>query len=450
MVISPVVLEETMNPNEWRSVPISIVNGGGGPLHWTAAIEFGPPPAVSGPSTFLDITNNNFQPFTPTTGGELSFVSFENNDRGTDAIYCEDGSVWGNAVVNPNNGYTSFQSAGYKCYQQFLGASGDFAYVTFWIVYTSAPSNPRDFQIEVYESNGSSVGALVSSTLANLEGFQTGEMASGFAVWQYTAEIPVSDLVDGFISVQGMGGTSTTYWCNTLDPAATGTAIQNTTILPEKLAVCLGGVSGGGWLDMSAYEGNVPANGGSGFVNALFDASGTVAGQVWTATINFTAEPAVSTTPVSVSMIIAGDPLMPVEDFTAELVNMVNGTVQLSWSAPANSITFEYYLIRRNGQPIANTTNLSYVDILPTYGVYNYTLSAVYAEGESVPAGPEEVVWLIPEPCFTPDITNGEVLTQYVWTGTSETVTMTIENCGKACCPLISQTSMIQPIQKDL
>ena len=143
MVISPVVLEETMNPNEWRSVPISIVNGGGGPLHWTAAIEFGPAPAAG---VQQDIDLINFQPFTPTTGGELSFVSFENNERGTDAIYCEDGSVWGNALVNPNNGYTSFNSAGYKCYQQFLGASGDFGYVTFWIVYTGAPSNPRDFR----------------------------------------------------------------------------------------------------------------------------------------------------------------------------------------------------------------------------------------------------------------------------------------------------------------
>ncbi|HEY9114341.1 MAG TPA: hypothetical protein VIN10_06545, partial [Bacteroidales bacterium] len=131
MVISPVVLEQTMNPNEWRAVPISIVNGGGGPLHWTAAIEFGPPPGVSGPSTFLDISNSNHQPFTPTTGGELSFISFENNDRGTDAIYCEDNSVWGNALVNPNNGYTSMNTAGYKCYQQFLGADGKFAYVTF-------------------------------------------------------------------------------------------------------------------------------------------------------------------------------------------------------------------------------------------------------------------------------------------------------------------------------
>jgi hypothetical protein len=47
MIISPVVLEETMNPNEWRSVPISIVNGGDGPLHWTALIEFGEPPTMA-------------------------------------------------------------------------------------------------------------------------------------------------------------------------------------------------------------------------------------------------------------------------------------------------------------------------------------------------------------------------------------------------------------------
>ena len=48
------------------------------------------------------------------------------------------------------------------------------------------------------------------------------------------------------MSVQGIGGSATTYWANTFDPAATGIAIQNTLQLPEKLAVCLGGASGGG------------------------------------------------------------------------------------------------------------------------------------------------------------------------------------------------------------
>ena len=48
MVITPAVLEETMNPNEWRSVPITITNGPtGGPLHWTAEIVFGDPPTVA-------------------------------------------------------------------------------------------------------------------------------------------------------------------------------------------------------------------------------------------------------------------------------------------------------------------------------------------------------------------------------------------------------------------
>jgi hypothetical protein len=160
-------------------------------------------------------------------------------------------------------------------------------------------------------------------------------------------------------------------------------------------------------------------------VNALFDATGTEPGQVWTADIIFTAEPNISTANVDVSMIIAGEPLVPVEEFTAELANQATGQVNLNWTG-VNAITFEYYLIRRNGAPIANTQNTSYVDALPTYGDYCYTVSAVYTEGESVPAGPECVSWFIPELCFTPVPVYGEV-----WVGASESFELTMENCGE-------------------
>ena len=166
--------------------------------------------------------------------------------------------------------------------------------------------------------------------------------------------------------------------------------------------------------------------GESDFVNALFDASGTVPGQVWTADVEFTAQPNISTASVDVSMIIAGEPLVPIDELTAELTNMVTGQVDLSWAYASNDITFEYFLVRRDGAPVANTQYMTYTDFLPDYGTYCYTVSAVYTEGESVPAGPECVVWLIPELCYTPDPVYGEV-----WTGDSEVFQLWVENCGE-------------------
>jgi hypothetical protein len=84
MVITPAVLEETMNPNEWRSVPITITNGPtGGPLHWTAEIIFGEPPTMAGLAKKVDQAEwtGTFQ---NTNNAEASIL---NKDGSTPAPY---------------------------------------------------------------------------------------------------------------------------------------------------------------------------------------------------------------------------------------------------------------------------------------------------------------------------------------------------------------------------
>ena len=434
MIVTPAVLEETMNPNEWRAVPISIfATAQGGPLHWTAEIVFGPPPmAPEGVVTINDVSDPSTPQYALLRGGNPADGQLgvsEEASRDVADQFCPEDAVFANNVVGYNNAYTI--SGTWSCQQQWIDVEDPISSLKFWSTYISPPAGGTNtYTIEVWTSNGSTPGTMEASYTVTMDGFLTSETQGGWACYEYDFEFPdMIDMEEGFIGLKATH--VSTYWTNTFDPTASGVALQNGNPLPEKLSMCLGGMSGGGWLDLSAYEGDV-ASGESEFVNALFDATGTEAGQVWTADVIFTAQPNISTTTVDVSMIIAGEPLVPVDELTAELVNAATGQVDLAWTFGSNDPTFEYFLIRRDGQPIANTQNMSYTDMLPTYGEYCYTVSAVYFEGESVPAGPECVMWFIPELCTYFDNPNGdEWVYGEVWVGESETFEFTMENCGE-------------------
>ena len=162
-----------------------------------------------------------------------------------------------------------------------------------------------------------------------------------------------------------------------------------------------------GDVDISADSG-ILQSGESEIVNVLFYA-GTERGHVVTADIIFTAQPDVSSVTVNASMIIIGDPLVPVNEI---IFDDTYGDVDISWphinDSLTGDITFEYYLIRRNGSPIANTQDTTYTDSSTTFGEYCYTVSAVYTEGETVPAGPECIIY-----CEAPSELDGE----YYWNG---------------------------------
>jgi len=94
MVISPVILEETMNPNEWRSVPISITEGGSGPLKWTAVIEFDDPTLNGGGNA------NNVA----TAGGDKIFDFFDNEDYSSVDHVLSGGSFRTDTPISPPRG----------------------------------------------------------------------------------------------------------------------------------------------------------------------------------------------------------------------------------------------------------------------------------------------------------------------------------------------------------
>lgn len=80
--------------------------------------------------------------------------------------------------------------------------------------------------------------------------------------------------------------------------------------------------------------------------------------------------------------------LFPPYDLTAEVVEENDAVI--AWSAPQNAEPVSYN-VYRNDAKITNTSETSFTDedLLP--GIYRYTVSAVYEEGESAAAGPVSV-----------------------------------------------------------
>lgn len=80
--------------------------------------------------------------------------------------------------------------------------------------------------------------------------------------------------------------------------------------------------------------------------------------------------------------------LTPPAALEAEIVNEDDALV--SWQAPGDMTPISYN-IYRNDVKVGNTTELSYTDEGLAQGVYRYTVTAVYEEGESPAAGPVSV-----------------------------------------------------------
>jgi hypothetical protein len=185
-----------------------------------------------------------------------------------------------------------------------------------------------------------------------------------------------------------------------------------------------GSAGASGWLTLGQYSGNMNA-----FTNftlpAYFNAENTEAGEVYFAHVNFTSNPDVGTVSIPVTMTIAGPALAMPDDLAATLTNPITGQVAISWTfAPTDA--FLNFIVKRDGVTLGTTTGMTFTDMLPTYGVYNYTVQAVYDEGASVPAGPVELEWPNPTIFVDPMYIYDEV-----WVNQQAVQTITINNTGE-------------------
>ena len=86
---------------------------------------------------------------------------------------------------------------------------------------------------------------------------------------------------------------------------------------------------------------------------------------------------------------------------------------------------FLYFNVYRDGELLGTTTETTYSDMLPDYGVYQYSVTAMHDEGESVGAF-ASIQWGNPHIAVTPD-----AMVQNLTIGGSATQTLTITNTGE-------------------
>ncbi len=419
LTVSPLRMDETLAPNEYLTNYLGMLNTGSGPVDWTGMVVY--------PVTTNAVTNpgqgTDFSAMTRFDGkfGAGSHIPANGapmNERGT--MDCPDGSVFSSAPVGSDDGNTSDMSTPYYVAQSFTGVSSTVSSVTFWSIFTSAPPATKDYVIEIYEA-GTVPGALLSSETFTLTPVNTGVQVLGYDTYVFTAEITPLAITDGWVVVKSVTGSPTNYWLNTYSGA--GQAIQWTgssyTTLAAQMSMCLGGGGAGNWLTLGQYDGSINGGGASFNLPVNFDASGTEVGDFYTADIVLTTSPDVGTITIPVTMAIAGDPIEPVENLEVNLTNDITGQVTLTWSHNIQA-NFLYFRINRNSVPIGTSQTTSFVNMLPNYGNFCYTVQAVYQQGASVPAGPECIEWanptltLVDVPCYDelwPDSYGGDSFT---------------------------------------
>ncbi len=100
------------------------------------------------------------------------------------------------------------------------------------------------------------------------------------------------------------------------------------------------------------------------------------------------------------SIIVSGvewtpDPRIPPENLVATL-DEATGAVNLNWGFPIELDEFIEFKIYRDGELIGTSGQPEAEDTLEEFGSYSYTVTALWTEGESLPTGPAQVVWLSP------------------------------------------------------
>ncbi len=293
------------------------------------------------------------------------------------------------------------------------------------INYISMPVVPCEYSIALYDTwgdgwTGCSIDVLVNDsivldhiTLSNGAGpvYYYFSVYSGDTVTTHFN--PVTFITEPYYYIYDGEGSQVWY----SPPGSNGPP----DVLPGQLnAAC----QGGKWLTMDSYEDSVPPFGGVSNIPTHLDATGTNAGEVYNADIVFTSIPFVGEITIPVTMNIHGNEIIAPFDLAVEMIDDVAGKVKLTWDW--NGDSFQFFVIRRDGQIIATTTSLSYIDILANHSTYCYTVQALYDEGSSAPAGPECIEWPNPVLKIDPDSLEG-----WVWTGFTVDVFTTVSNLGE-------------------
>jgi hypothetical protein len=172
----------------------------------------------------------------------IGYGDFTESENGlTDLITCPENSLFSIVPQDYNNAYTSKQTDGYICYQSFSGVESNICLVTFWGIFSGnkLPAGSEPFLIELRQP-GSTPGTVVTDTTVQLTGINTGQFLFGsHQIVEFTVDVPSTELEAGWLSVQYKGSRNF-WWLNSM--AGEGFPAMQNTILPDRLAMCLGGI----------------------------------------------------------------------------------------------------------------------------------------------------------------------------------------------------------------
>ena len=126
-------------------------------------------------------------------------------------------------------------------------------------------------------------------------------------------------------------------------------------------------------------------------------------------------------------------------DLTLQL-DEITGTVNMGWLF-IGSKEFLYFNVYRDGVLLGTTTDLLYSDVLPDYGIYHYSVTAMHSEGESV-ASSASIQWGNAHIAVSP-----EAINTALEIGTSTTETIHVQNVGQL--DLIYSVSPLITSKKD-
>jgi len=111
------------------------------------------------------------------------------------------------------------------------------------------------------------------------------------------------------------------------------------------------------------------------------------------------------------------------EDLNIDLT-FATGQTDLTWTY-SESKTLQHFVVYRDGIQIGTSLSNDYTDMLPTYGIYQYSVTAMHEDGESSPAS-NSIQWGDPHISVTP----GSLVETLLPDETSVQV-LTIENTGE-------------------
>lgn len=381
MAVAPGSLWALLNEGETQTNILEITNNGNGILGWDANIFYDISTYPGGPIMAAQASNNQYAP----NGPMCVDAGREQSSGSRDDMVCRDGSYFSLPPVGYNTGYNSSLVNGYKVYQSFSGVSnGIINSIRFWGVFSATPPDRVTYKID-FCMPGTIPGAVVSTVTLPIDAINTGNYMGSYAIYEFNAEVPMTSLPAGWVSVEMLDESPYFFWLNTFAgdyPAYQENAPDPN--LPASVSVCLGGIEG--WISLDSYTGNVPGFGGSQNVTALLDPAKTPAnrapGVTYNANIVFTSPSGIQSVTVPVTMILTDGGLKGPENLTPFIVDEGAGKFMLKWQYfTLRDMVFDHFEIYSNGVLVGTTPVSNFPLEFTEDGTYCYKVFAVYQGG---------------------------------------------------------------------